>query len=75
MQRCWNDLLATINSAAANAQEWDWKSLTTSNALTLGSTSLTTGSILFVSSSNAAATTGAVITLATPLPAPGSASR
>jgi hypothetical protein len=47
----------TINSAA-NAQEWDWNSLTTGNALTLGSTSMTTGSILFISSSSTAASAG-----------------
>ena len=44
----------TINGAA-NAQEWDWNSLSTGNGLTLGSTSLTTGSILFLSSKGTAA--------------------
>jgi trimeric autotransporter adhesin len=41
----------TINSAA-NAQEWDWNSLSTGNGLTLGSTSVTSGNVLFVSSNH-----------------------
>jgi hypothetical protein len=46
-----------INNVA-NAQEWDWNSLTTGNGLTLGSTSLTTGGILYISSKGTAAGTG-----------------
>src|ERR1019366_5379523 len=46
----------TINSAA-NAQEWDWQSLATTNALTLGSKSLSSGAILFLSSNGAAGLT------------------
>jgi Chaperone of endosialidase len=55
----------TINSAAY-AQEWDWNSLSSGNGLTLGSTSLTTGSILYLSSAGTAAgasETGLNITL------------
>jgi hypothetical protein len=45
----------TINNAA-NAQTWNWNSLTTGNGLTLGSSSLTTGNLLNLSVTNASMT-------------------
>jgi Chaperone of endosialidase len=46
-----------INSAAY-AQEWDWNSLSSGNGLTLGSTSLTGGAILYLSSKGTGAGNG-----------------
>jgi hypothetical protein len=54
----------TAQNSAAHPILWYWNTLTTTNGLTLGSTSLTSGNILFVSSSNAGANTGAVVNVA-----------
>ena len=49
----------TVDSGL-NAQVWNWNSLLTTNGLTLGSSSLTSGSILFVSSASASVTGAAI---------------
>ncbi len=46
------------------AQSWGWNSLTTGNALSMGSSSMTTGSLMYLSSTrNNATTTGSVLRL------------
>lgn len=55
----------TINNANF-AQSWGWNSLTTGNALSIGSSSMTTGSVMYLSSTrNNATTTGNVLRLDT----------
>ena len=50
---------------ATFAQTWTWNTLTTQNALTLSSTSETTGSLLNLSNTNTASSTGAVLNATT----------
>src|ERR1039457_6502338 len=49
----------TINNATF-AQTWNWNSLTTGTAFTLGSNSMTSGNILSISNTNASSTGGAL---------------
>ena len=53
----------TAQDSGAHPIIWDWNSLTTGNGLSLGSTSLTTGSILNISNTNATASTGAALSV------------
>ena len=61
--------LSSITAAASghtiananNAQVWNWDTLTTGTALKLGSTSLTSGSLLNLSNTNTANSTGSVL--------------
>jgi hypothetical protein len=46
---------------AANAQVWNWDTLTTGTALTIGSTSMTTGYLLSLQNTNAASAVGEVL--------------
>ncbi|WP_435642128.1 tail fiber domain-containing protein [Micavibrio aeruginosavorus] len=54
---------ATAANTLANAdhtQTWNWDSLTTGNGLALGSSSLTTGNVLYVAATNTAASGSAI---------------
>ncbi len=46
---------------ANNAQVWNWDTLTTGTALKIASTSMTTGSLLYVTNTNSAAVDGATV--------------
>ncbi|WP_250504714.1 tail fiber domain-containing protein [Caballeronia sp. AZ7_KS35] len=57
---------AAVGHTIANAnfaQVWNWDTLTSGIALKIGSTSMTTGSLLSLTNTNAAASTGSVLTV------------